>query len=39
MMKTTLSALLPLLASVCSALTLPEAARQQIGVTVEYDPA
>lgn len=25
--------------SVCSALTLPEAARQQIGVTVEYDPA
>lgn len=25
--------------SACSALTLPEAARQQIGVTVEYDPA
>lgn len=28
-----------LTAFMCSALTLPEAARQQIGVTVEYDPA
>lgn len=31
--------LLCLSASACFALTLPEAARQQIGVTVEYDPA
>lgn len=39
MMKATFPLLLFLLSSVCSALTLPEAARRQIGVTVEYDPA
>lgn len=39
MVKTLSSLLLCLLVPACAALTLPEAARQQVGVTVEYDPA
>lgn len=39
MMKSALLLLLCQSVSLCSALTLPEAARLQIGVTVEYDPA
>lgn len=39
MMKRFLPILLCLMLPVCSALTLPEAARQQIGVTVTYDPS